>query len=128
MRNCKKVGYVLIGKNSVDELKGILDSKRTNSKIVVFAIDHFFKGSDIEKKLSVDTSKDIVIYVDTTHEPKTDYIDKYVELIKSKCGTKLPDVIVGVGGGSTLDSAKAISVMLTNPGKTENYQGWDILP
>jgi len=127
MRNCKNVGYYLIGKNSLNELKNLLDARRTNSKIVVFAIDHYFKGKDLEKKLFVDKNKDIVIYVDTTHEPKTEYIDGYVQLIKSKCKSKLPDAIVGVGGGSTLDSAKAISVMLTNPGKTENYQGWDLV-
>ena len=32
-------------------------------------------------------------------------------------------MIVGIGGGSTLDSAKAISNLLCNPGSSSNYQG-----
>ncbi len=31
------------------------------------------------------------------------------------------DVVVGIGGGSVLDSAKAVAAMLTNPGEIEDY-------
>ena len=34
---------------------------------------------------------------------------------------------MGVGGGSTLDIAKAVSNLLTNEGKAEEYQGWDLV-
>jgi alcohol dehydrogenase len=45
-------------------------------------------------------------------------------------GTKLAkknkaDCVVGVGGGSALDIAKAISILLTNGGKAEDYLGLD---
>lgn len=33
-----------------------------------------------------------------------------------------PDVIIGLGGGSSIDSAKAISVIATNPGTIRDYQ------
>jgi 3-deoxy-alpha-D-manno-octulosonate 8-oxidase len=36
-------------------------------------------------------------------------------------------VIVGIGGGSSMDIAKAISVLLTNEGKAQEYQGWDLV-
>lgn len=36
------------------------------------------------------------------------------------------DGIVGIGGGSVLDSAKAINVLLTNPGHIEDYFGFGI--
>jgi len=38
-----------------------------------------------------------------------------------------PSTIIGIGGGSTLDTAKAIANLLTNPGKAEDYQGWDLV-
>jgi len=39
----------------------------------------------------------------------------------------VPYGVIGIGGGSTLDLAKAVSLMLTNPGSSADYQGWDLI-
>ncbi len=37
-------------------------------------------------------------------------------------------VVVGLGGGSTLDTAKAAAVLVTNGGRVADYQGLDLVP
>lgn len=39
-----------------------------------------------------------------------------------------PDVIIGLGGGSSLDISKITSVMLTNAGPIEKYFGMELIP
>ncbi len=39
-----------------------------------------------------------------------------------------PDVIIGFGGGSSLDIAKIVSVMLTNAGPIDKYFGMELVP
>lgn len=39
-----------------------------------------------------------------------------------------PDVILGLGGGSSLDVSKVTSVMMTNPGAVHDYFGMELVP
>lgn len=38
------------------------------------------------------------------------------------------DIVLGLGGGSAIDTAKAASVLLTNPGPIETYAGVNMVP
>ncbi len=51
--------------------------------------------------------------------PKHTTVDRGGELARE---TK-PDLIIGLGGGSALDAAKAIALLATNPGRIEDYEG-----
>jgi 3-deoxy-alpha-D-manno-octulosonate 8-oxidase len=125
MRNSKLVQHYYLGKGAIENLKVLVDKKRgTNNDFVVFAIDHYFVGKPLVNKLPI-CPNDIVFYADTTDEPRAEYIDELVDQVKVK--GQLPVAVVGIGGGSTLDIAKAISILLTNPGKAEEYQGWDLV-
>ncbi len=125
MRNSKNVQFYFIGSGSIRELKGLLDVKRVSSQdFAVYVIDHYFEEKNL-LDLSSSTPNDVILYADTTLEPRAEYIDLLADRVKSK--GDLPIAVVGIGGGSTLDIAKAISILLTNPGKAEEYQGWDLV-
>lgn len=57
-------------------------------------------------------------------EPPLETVDACVEFVrKNGC-----DLLVGLGGGSSIDTAKMASVMVTNPGKVSDYFGVDKVP
>jgi alcohol dehydrogenase len=51
--------------------------------------------------------------------PKHSTVDRAGELVREQQS----DLIIGLGGGSVLDAAKAIALLGTNPGVIEDYEG-----
>lgn len=125
IKNLKVVPNVIFAEGALSELHQILSKKKGDSGYAVFIIDHYFTNSGFEAKLQLQPN-DLCFYLDTTNEPTTVQVDDYVENILTQ-RHRTPDAIIGIGGGSTLDVAKAVSIMLNNPGRTETYQGWDLV-
>mgnify|MGYP003635831773 CR=1 FL=1 len=69
---------------------------------------------------------DKIIYISAKEEPKTSQVDELVESIILDTKER-PSGVIGIGGGTLLDLAKAVSIMLTNKGETKHYQGWDLV-
>jgi len=124
-RNFAIVPQIIFGRGSFNQLDEILEEKRTSDGYMVFILDDVFAGKELEKRLPLHV-KDKTICVNVDVEPKTSYIDTLVEQIND-FGAGNPDGIIGIGGGSTLDIAKAVSLLLTNPGSSADYQGWDLI-
>ncbi|WP_299434943.1 iron-containing alcohol dehydrogenase family protein [uncultured Maribacter sp.] len=125
-KNFPMVPRVIFGAGSFKQLGEILLSKRKSSETpVIYLIDAIFENQELSKQIPVLFS-DQIIYVSTEEEPKTEQVDALVSLLKTNY-SELPAAIVGIGGGSILDLAKAVSIMLTNNGKSEEYQGWDLV-
>ena len=124
-RNFSIVPKIIFGRGAFNQLGDVLVEKRTEKGFVVFALDCAFAGKELEKRLPMEDG-DMLLIIDTTDEPKTKVIDDYVAKIREHSDV-LPDGVVGIGGGITMDSAKAISLLLTNPGSSADYQGWDLI-
>lgn len=60
---------------------------------------------------------DIIVFDKVCPNPTTDIIDEGAKIARAEKA----DVIIGMGGGSSLDSAKAISVGATHPGSVWDY-------
>jgi len=118
------VDYVIYGRGSFNQLDEILEPQRKNEAPIIFLVDHFFEGKTLASRVPL-RGKDKIIFVNVTHEPKTIYVDKIAAELKDEFGTV--SGIIGIGGGSTMDLAKAVSLMMTNPGSSADYQGWDLV-
>jgi len=132
IRAVTNVGGFDFGSGSLDELPGRVNVRRDRAirmsepTDVVYIIDEYFEGHlEILDRLGA-APKDRMEFISTKKEPTTEGIDNLVNELRS-AGHLRPAAIVGIGGGTTLDSAKAISNLLTNGGKAETYQGWDLV-
>ncbi|MEE4354829.1 MAG: iron-containing alcohol dehydrogenase family protein [Desulfococcaceae bacterium] len=125
-RNFKLISHVVFGRGCFNQLDDILAARRrTPGSFIVFILDHVFAGRALESRIPL-RDRDMLILADTADEPKTRYVDELVARVKAHSDI-LPVGVIGIGGGSVMDLAKAVSLMLTNPGSAADYQGWDLI-
>jgi len=118
------VDYVVFGRGAFNQLDEILALRRKANAPMIFLVDHFFEGKPLAERVPL-RGKDEIIFVDVTYEPKTTQVDALANGLKEKFGTV--SGIIGIGGGSAMDLAKAVSLMMNNPGSSADYQGWDLV-
>ncbi len=125
-KNIKGIDKTVFGRGSFGELGQILEAKRNaNDGFMVFVLDNYFKGKDLVKRLPK-RAEDVVRFIDVDpHEPTTDQIDELRDTILREHG--MPAGIIGIGGGSIMDIAKAAALMFTNEGSSQLYQGLNLI-
>ena len=128
IKNVQNVQRYTIGEGAVNDLSIHLEARRQlqTEGVVVFFIDEYFRDQQASLDRLGLEQNDELVFVSTTDEPTTDYIDEQITALQQK-GITTPVAIVGMGGGISLDVAKAVSNLLTNGGKAEDYQGWDLV-
>lgn len=108
---------LIFGINSV-ERTGI-EARRFGHRVLVITDEGVEKAGLANKVVeSLKTEGlNLSIFNKVKTEPSSEDMKSMIEVVRK--GTY--DVIVGVGGGSCLDSAKIASIMATNPGEVERY-------
>lgn len=125
-RNFKTVPYVVFGRGAFNQLDTILSERRNPSEgFMVFLVDDVFGDKDLRNRIPAGPG-DLTLWVNVHDEPKTVYVDQLTGMVRG-FSSGLPEGVIGIGGGSTMDLAKAVSLMLTNPGSSADYQGWDLI-
>jgi len=97
-------------------------AKDLNCKKAFIVTDKVIAGLDafkrIEKSLK-DAGIDYYIYTDVEPNPTDVQVERGAKLYKEEKA----DVLIGVGGGSAMDSAKAIGIIVNNGGSIRDYAG-----
>ncbi len=125
-KNFKNIEKVVYGRGAFDTMDSILAPVRNeNNNYIVFLVDNYFNNSELAKRIPTKVG-DIIEFIDVDpHEPTTEQIDKLRDEILASKG--LPSGVVGIGGGSIMDIAKALSLMFTNEGSSTLYQGLNLI-
>lgn len=114
--------HTVVGTNVLGEAAPLL--KKMGNKAFIVTGRHV-AVSDMMKQLTAlldENGIDCIIFDGITGEPTDTMIENGVEMLKSSgC-----DFIIGIGGGSPLDSAKAIAAMAVNEGSIADYNGKEI--
>ncbi len=125
-KNFKGIEKTVFGRGSFDQLGEILASHRgDNDKFMLFVVDNYFKDKSLVSRIPAQP-EDSVVFIDVdVHEPTTEQIDTLRDSILASKG--LPAGVIGIGGGSIMDIAKAVSLMFTNEGSSTLYQGLNLI-
>ena len=111
---------IVFGRDSVKELPGIL--KGYGAKKVMVVYDAGVKAAGIAEQVLAmveETSIPYVVFDGVIPNPTNEVVEEAAGL--ARCNGV--DTFVAVGGGSSIDLAKAIDVLMTNPGSIGDYAG-----
>ena len=128
MKITRFIPQVLFGEKCFNDLNAFMDELYPNkTQYAIYIMDSVHQKTGLWKRLKPALHDVVIEFNASSHEPKTSDVDDICKEIVLQKESKLPRVIVGIGGGSTMDVAKSVSVMLTNPGSSADYQGWDLV-
>lgn len=125
--NFKNVDKVVYGRGAFNQLGDILDTKRhLNDGFMVFVVDNYFHNKqDFIDRIPVKEG-DVIRFIDVDpHEPTTEQVDELRDTVLAENG--MPSGIIGIGGGSIMDIAKATALMYKNEGSSSLYQGLNLV-
>lgn len=110
----------LIGCGVVNEIGSHIRELGYNKALLV--TDHYIAGSDILSKVTapLESEKiDYVIYSEVDPNPTVKNVEEGLAILKENgC-----DFIISLGGGSPQDAASSISILATNGGRPQDYEG-----
>lgn len=115
---------ITFGRNAAEKLPEIIRAYEMKRVMVIY--DSGVKAAGIADKVLAQIKKadvEIIIFDQVIPNPTNETVESASELAKK---AKV-DGFVAVGGGSSIDTAKAINVLMKNPGKIGDYAGMNMV-
>lgn len=112
---------VIFGENSIEKL-GELTRNLGGNRVFIATDRGIEKAGILARAVSALQNEKIAAYVfaDVSPNPTTEDVENAVAVAKADAPI---DLIIGLGGGSSMDCAKGANFLLTNGGKMEDYWG-----
>lgn len=112
------------GESSLNEINNIL-SKLNAEKVMIITDAGIVKAGIYAKleDLLNKTNKKIVSFTDVQPDPSIDLISSILEMSRKN----KVDAVIGIGGGSSLDTAKVVAALANNDKSIDSYIGIDLL-
>ncbi len=112
-------GKIIFGPGGLSQVGA--EAKRLGSKVLMVLGKSAMKKSGALDRLThllIENNLEYVIYENVPSDPTVEIIDNGTSLArKENC-----NLVIALGGGSVLDTGKAISAMVTNEGSVADYQ------
>jgi len=111
---------IYMGEGSYQKISEIV--RKLQCQRVFIALDAALAASDFYAKISrllADAGVEIATYTDIEPDPSATTVEKAFAVCKSHQATAL----LAIGGGSTMDVAKAVGILATNGGRIHDYEG-----
>lgn len=112
---------LVFGKDAAAALSGILENENIKNVMVIY--DGGVKAAGIAEKVLAEVNKVDGIKVTTFDEVEPNPSNQLVERIYAIAKEAGVEGFVAVGGGSSIDAAKAANVLMTNSGPIGQYGG-----
>ena len=113
---------IISGEHALQQSKEVIRTLGTKALVVSGKVMNRIGNVRIVTNLLDEIGIGWTVYDDITGEPDDVMIDGGVEAYKANgC-----DFLIAIGGGSPMDSMKAIGALITNPGKIADYMGKEI--
>lgn len=123
--NIWPIPQVKLGENAIEEIPAALGSLGADKVMVVTDAGIIKVGiyAKLEKILK-EAGKEIVLVDDVKPDPSMQLVDS----IADKARKSSAQAVIGLGGGSSIDSAKVAAALVGNEGSVKNYIGVGVLP
>ncbi len=108
---------IIFGSGTVSQVKQIVEDEFRAVRIFLVT-DKGIRKAGIDQGI-VSEFQRITVFDDIEPNPKHDTVNRAGEIAR-KLST---DLVIGLGGGSSLDAAKAVALLVTNKGQIEDYEG-----
>lgn len=119
------VPRIIYGNDAVGHLGK--EVKKLGAKKVAIITDPGLVSAGIDRlviALLKAENLETALFKDVEPDPRIEIFSKSADFVKDSKA----DIIIGLGGGSALDVAKATAVMITNPDSIESYAGVNLVP
>ncbi|MBN2456354.1 MAG: iron-containing alcohol dehydrogenase, partial [Sedimentisphaerales bacterium] len=118
-------GRLIMGIGALNKLPGIIQQSGKNKPLIVTDAG-IVKAGIYERIKAVLENENIEVgcFDKVEPDPRIEIVYDCLEVAKAKSY----DVLIGLGGGSSLDITKVVSILLTNGGDVSDYLGIDKIP